>query len=165
MTLSSTKKDSIPAESRLPLANKASGRSRNLRTVTSGRDSNSPLASTRSTGDGGAANDHVPAAWFTFEPECIDDRAQLRAGLLMTLESPAARAAQIARQMLLFGRIIPIEELVATIDAISVGAVRDLAGAIMTGSAPTIATVGPAKGLVRSEVLADRLGAPTPVPV
>jgi predicted Zn-dependent peptidase len=90
-------------------------------------------------------------------------RAQLRAGLLMTLESPAARAAQIARQMLLFGRVIAIEELVATIDAISVGAVRDLAGAIVTGSAPTIATVGPAKGLVRSEALADRLGAPVPV--
>ncbi len=34
-------------------------------------------------------------------------RAQLRAGLLMTLESPAARAGQLARQLLLFGRDHP----------------------------------------------------------
>jgi predicted Zn-dependent peptidase len=81
----------------------------------------------------------------------------------MTLESPAARAGQIARQMQLFGRIIPIEELVATIDAITVRAVRDLAGDIITGSVPTIAAVGPAKGLIRADKFAERLGA-APVP-
>ena len=77
------------------------------------------------------------------ERELDRARAQLRAGLLMTLESPAARAGQLARQILLFGRPIPIEELVAKIEAISVGAVRDLAGAIITGSAPTIAAGRP----------------------
>ena len=47
----------------------------------------------------------------------------------MTLESPAARAGQLARQLLLFGRIIPPEELVARIEAIDATHVRDLAGA------------------------------------
>jgi predicted Zn-dependent peptidase len=89
-------------------------------------------------------------------------RAQLRAGLLMTLESPAARAGQIARQMQLFGRVIPIDELVAKVDAITVGQVRDLAGAIVTGSAPTVAAVGPSRGLDGADRLADQLGARVP---
>ena len=89
-------------------------------------------------------------------------RAQLRAGLLMILESPSGRAGQIARQMMLYGRVIPLEELVATIDAIPLAAVRDLAGAIITGSAPTIAAVGPSKGLVHADVLAERLGGRVP---
>jgi predicted Zn-dependent peptidase len=89
-------------------------------------------------------------------------RAQVRAGLLMTLESPAARAGQIARQLQLFGRVIPVEELVATIDAITVRAVRDLAGTIITGSTPTIAAVGPAKSLLRADMAAERVAAPVP---
>jgi predicted Zn-dependent peptidase len=89
-------------------------------------------------------------------------RAQIRAGLLMILESPSARAGQIARQIAIYGRIIPLQELVATIDAIPLRAVRDLAGALITGSAPTIAAVGPSKGLVQAEVLAERLGGRVP---
>ncbi len=86
-------------------------------------------------------------------------RAQVRAGLLMMLESPSSRAGQIARQMHIYGRVIPIEEMVAMIDAISVRTVRDLAGSIISGSAPTVAAVGPSKGLIRTDKLAERLGA------
>jgi predicted Zn-dependent peptidase len=93
------------------------------------------------------------------EGEVSRARAQVRAGLLMTLESPSARAGQIARQMQLYDRIIPIEELVARIDAVTVRALRDLAGEIVTGSNPTIAAVGPSKGLIRADKLAERLGA------
>ncbi|MCR4283549.1 MAG: insulinase family protein [Bauldia sp.] len=87
-------------------------------------------------------------------------RAQLRAGLLMTLESPAARAGQLARQFLLFGRPIPVEELVAKIDAITVGDVRSLAGDIFTGSRPTVAAVGALDGMAGYDTLAERFGAP-----
>ena len=38
-------------------------------------------------------------------------RAQIRAQLLMGQESPAARAGQMARQMMLYGRPIPNEEM------------------------------------------------------
>ena len=86
-------------------------------------------------------------------------KAQLRAGLLMTLESPAARAGQIARQILLFGRPLPIEELVGRIDAITVRALRDLAGELITGSMPTVAAVGPLDGMISREKLAERFGA------
>ena len=85
-------------------------------------------------------------------------RAQLRSGLLMTLESPSARAGQLARQILLFGRVIPVEELVAKIDAITVAEVRDLAGAIVSGGPPTLAAVGPLDGLIGRDKLAGRFG-------
>ena len=84
--------------------------------------------------------------------------AQLRAGLLMTLESPAARAGQMARQLLLFGRLIPVDELVARVEAISVEDVRDLAGRIFGGSAPTLATVGPVNGMIERDRIAERFG-------
>jgi predicted Zn-dependent peptidase len=86
-------------------------------------------------------------------------RAQLRAGLLMTLESPAARAGQMARQLLLFGRLIPIEELVEKIEAIDVTKVRDLAGRIFSGSPPTLSAVGPAGDMMARERIAARFGA------
>src|SRR5690606_39957147 len=38
-------------------------------------------------------------------------RAQYRAGLMMSRESPSSRASQIARQLLLYGRPIEIEEM------------------------------------------------------
>ena len=59
------------------------------------------------------------AAHDITEAELARARAQLRAGLLMTLESPAARAGQLARQILIFGRVIPVDELVEKIDAIA----------------------------------------------
>ena len=84
-------------------------------------------------------------------------RAQLRAGLLMTLESPAARAGQLARQLLLFGRIIEPDELVARIEAIDAGQVRALAGRLFAGT-PTLASVGPVNGMMGRDQIAARFG-------
>jgi predicted Zn-dependent peptidase len=86
-------------------------------------------------------------------------RAQLRAGLLMTLESPTARAGQLARQILLFGRHIPTTELVAKVDAISVSEVRKLAEDIFTGSKPTVSAVGALDHMMDHDAIARRLGA------
>jgi predicted Zn-dependent peptidase len=93
------------------------------------------------------------------ERELDRSRAQLRAGLLMTLESPAARAGQLARQMLLFGRVIPADELVATINAITVADIRRLAEGIFTGSRPTVSAVGALKGMMDHDRLAERFAA------
>jgi predicted Zn-dependent peptidase len=88
-------------------------------------------------------------------------RAQLRAGLLMTLESPAARAGQLARQLLLFGRIIPPDELVARIETIDAEQVRELAARLFRGP-PTLASVGPVKGMLGRDKIAERFGAHRP---
>lgn len=99
------------------------------------------------------------AAHDISEKELQRARAQVRAGLLMTLESPAARAGQIARQLLLFGRTIPTEELVAKIEAISVETIRDLATRIFTGSTPTLAAVGAIGGMMDHAEVTRRFGA------
>ncbi len=100
------------------------------------------------------------AAGDLTETEVERSRAQARAGLLMALESPLARASQLARQMLVFGRILPIEELVERIDAVSVNDVRRLADAIFTGTTPTMAAVGPVGSLIDHQSVVERLGAP-----
>lgn len=92
------------------------------------------------------------------EKEVARARAQMRASLLMSLESPAARAGQLARQILLFGRTVPVDELVARIDAVDVGALRRLAERIFTGSPPTVAAIGPIERLADRDRIAARLG-------
>ena len=80
------------------------------------------------------------------EKELDRARAQIRASLLMSLESPASRAAQIARQMLIYGKVIDLNELVAKIDAITAQDLRGLAKQIFSTNSPTLATIGPVQG-------------------
>jgi predicted Zn-dependent peptidase len=46
-------------------------------------------------------------------------RAQMKAGLLMGLESPSARAERNARLVAIWDRVPPLEETVARIDAVT----------------------------------------------
>jgi predicted Zn-dependent peptidase len=73
-----------------------------------------------------ALTDTVIAACATgLEPaELARAKAQVRAGLLMSLENPAGQAEYHARQMLLRGRIVPAAEVVARLEACSVEDVR-----------------------------------------
>lgn len=70
--------------------------------------------------------------------------AQLKAGLLMALESSSVRAEQMARNLLTHGALIPSQELVARVDAVTRTAVRDVAARI-AGAVPTVAIVGSGK--------------------
>lgn len=94
------------------------------------------------------------------EVEISRAKAQLRASLVMALESPVARAGQLARQILLFGRPLDIKELVEKVDAVNVEGVRRLAGAIFTGTLPTMASIGPVKRLIPHGDIVARLGSP-----
>ena len=76
------------------------------------------------------------------EAEVARARAQLKAGTLMALESTSHRCEQLAQQLLVFGRPIPVDEIVAKIEAVDAAAVsRVLRRAL--GSKPTLAAVGP----------------------
>lgn len=81
------------------------------------------------------------------ENEVKRSRAQVRSSLLMSLESPSSRAAQIARQMLVFGRVIDLNELVAKVDAITPSDLRDLGRSIFADTVPTLASIGPIDGI------------------
>jgi predicted Zn-dependent peptidase len=92
------------------------------------------------------------------EDEIKKARAQMRAGLLMTLESPSGRAGQLARQVMIFGRPLALSELIERVEAVTADGVRRLASSIFTGRAPTVAAVGPVSGLVSRDGIAERLG-------
>ncbi|WP_373237589.1 M16 family metallopeptidase [Cohaesibacter celericrescens] len=92
------------------------------------------------------------------EAELGRSRAQIKAGLLMGMESPSSRAGQLARQKMLFGKPRSFEEMIDSISHISVQDVRKLAGDIITGSAPSLASVGPVDALMPVDDIAARLG-------
>ena len=60
-------------------------------------------------------------------------KAQLKAGLLMSLEGPAGYADYLARQLLIHGRVVPPAELVAAVDAPTVDTVRAAADRMLSG--------------------------------
>ncbi|MDJ0947133.1 MAG: pitrilysin family protein [Kiloniellales bacterium] len=83
-------------------------------------------------------------------------KAQLKANILMGRESTGARCEQLAQQLLIYGRPLPVAEIVAKIDAIDVSAVRELAARLAAGS-PTLASLGPLNGARPFEDLARSL--------
>ena len=81
------------------------------------------------------------------EDEIARARAQLKASLLMGLESCSAVCEDLARQLLCFNRRVPTEEVVAKIDAVDTAAVRRLGRNLLSGDGLTLAAVGPIKAL------------------
>jgi predicted Zn-dependent peptidase len=76
------------------------------------------------------------------EAEVARARAQLKAGLLMGLESPSSRAERNARLLAIWGRVPDVDEAVAKIDAVSTDGVRAYA-ADMAASRAALAVYGP----------------------
>jgi predicted Zn-dependent peptidase len=75
------------------------------------------------------------------EAEVRRAKAQMTVSLLAALESPGARAQQLARQLEVYGRALSIDEMMGRIEAITLEQVRKT-GAAMLRSAPTVATIG-----------------------
>jgi len=91
------------------------------------------------------------------EAEVARAKAQMKAGLLMALESSSARAEQLARQMLNWGRPIALDELVAKIEAVTVASARAAGRALIARGRPAIAALGPGAGLESAATIADSL--------
>ncbi len=85
-------------------------------------------------------------------------RAQLKAGLLMSLESTSSRGEQLARQWQIFGRLIPVAETLAKIEAVTEADICAAAARIFH-SKPTLATLGPIKQVPKLSQIIDRLAA------
>ncbi|WP_137156506.1 pitrilysin family protein [Rhizobium sp. FKL33] len=85
-------------------------------------------------------------------------RAQIRAQLLMGQESPAARAGQIARQVMLYGRPIPNDELMQRLNDITTDRLTDLAGRLFFDTTPTLSAIGPVEQLAPMEDILQSLG-------
>ena len=91
------------------------------------------------------------------EAEIARAKTQMKAGLLMALESSSARTEQLARQMFAWGRPIPLDELVARIEAVTVMSTRAAGRALIGRGRPTIAAIGPGPGLESAATIAESL--------
>jgi predicted Zn-dependent peptidase len=69
-------------------------------------------------------------------------KAQLKVGLLMSLESSSSRAEQMARQIINIDRLISAAELVERVEAVTGARVRALAEKLLSSAPPSIAVVG-----------------------
>ncbi|MES0869246.1 M16 family metallopeptidase [Pseudovibrio denitrificans] len=91
------------------------------------------------------------------EKEVSRAKAQLRSGLLMALESPAARAGQLARQVMIYGHPVAIEELEKRLNAVSADRLQVLAEKLFATDNPTFVKVGPKAPMLNYAELKERL--------
>ncbi|MBX5454352.1 MAG: insulinase family protein [Acidobacteriia bacterium] len=92
------------------------------------------------------------------EEELARARAQVKASVLMSLESTTSRCEQLARQMQVFGRVIPTEEIVARIAAVTAEDVCRTAARLFRAP-PTLAALGPVSKVPGLPLIVDRLAA------
>ena len=97
------------------------------------------------------------AAETISETEIARAKAQLKAGLLMALESSGERLGQLARQMITWGRPIPLDELVEKIEAVTVESARAAGRALIRRGKPAIAVIGLGSGLENAAAIAETL--------
>ena len=92
------------------------------------------------------------------EAELARARAQVKASLLMSLESTGSRCEQLARQLQVFGRVVPIEETVRKINAVTTADVCRAAARLFRAT-PTLAAMGPAERVPALAEIAEKLAA------
>ena len=85
-------------------------------------------------------------------------KIQHKAGMKMALESSMSRCEQLGRQILIYGKAIPIPEIIERIDAVDIDAVSRVATRIMASGAPTVAAIGPIGNLESYSAIAARFG-------
>ncbi|MGI9506058.1 MAG: M16 family metallopeptidase [Geminicoccaceae bacterium] len=93
------------------------------------------------------------------EDELARARAQLKASMMMGLESCFAQSEDVARQLLIFGRRIPHEETIDEINAVDADAIRRVGERLIEGKRPTLAAIGPIGKLPGLEKIEERLAA------
>jgi predicted Zn-dependent peptidase len=92
------------------------------------------------------------------ETELARSKAQVKVALLTALETPGGRIERMARQLLSWGRVIPSNEVIAKVDAVTADDIREVGRRLLAG-APTLAAIGPIKGLPSLAAIADGLRA------
>jgi predicted Zn-dependent peptidase len=83
-------------------------------------------------------------------------KAQLKAGLMMALESSSARAEQMARQLMIHGRLVPAAELIDAVEAVTADKVAVFAARMASGP-PALAIVGAGRKSAEFAERAQRL--------
>jgi predicted Zn-dependent peptidase len=90
------------------------------------------------------------------EAEVQRARAQLKAGILMSLESTGSRCEQLARHQQIYGEPQSVEDIVAKVEAVDVKSVIGAARRLFAG-VPTFAAIGPLDAVEEYDVIRERL--------
>jgi predicted Zn-dependent peptidase len=90
------------------------------------------------------------------EAELARAKAQLKAGLVMSLESASARADQMARQFLAFGKVPEMATIIAKVERVTTADVSRLANRILRSGKPALAAVGALAKLAPYDRIAAR---------
>src|SRR5436305_1708000 len=85
-------------------------------------------------------------------------KAQMKAGLLMSLESTSARCEQLAQHLLIYGTPFDPPEVVRRIEAVDDAAIRRVVSRWLSAP-PTVAALGPLSRLEDYDKLQARLAA------
>lgn len=83
------------------------------------------------------------AAGDITEEEVTRARVQMKAGMLMGLESPSSRAERMARMVHVHGRVMPLDETVAKIDGVTRADVLAFAARMASEAPAALALYGP----------------------
>lgn len=86
-------------------------------------------------------------------------RAQMKAGMLMGLESPSNRAERLARLVQIWGRVPPLEDTVGRIDAVGIEDVRAFAETMALQAPAALALYGPVSAAPTLAELQERRAA------
>tara|TARA_A100001037_G_scaffold253962_1_gene238849 strand:- start:1836 stop:3098 length:1263 start_codon:yes stop_codon:yes gene_type:complete len=92
------------------------------------------------------------------EEEIARARTQLKSNLLMGMESTGARAERVGQQMLLYDRVVSVDELVEKIENVTRESLAGLAQRVFA-TQPSLATVGPETAMESFDTISRRLAA------
>ena len=93
------------------------------------------------------------------DQEVARARAQMKAGMLMGLESPSNRAERLARVVQIWGRVPSLEDTVAKIDAVTTADVRKFAETLAARAPCALALYGPIESAPTLAELQERRAA------
>ena len=91
------------------------------------------------------------------EAEVARARTQMKAGLLMGLESPSSRAERLSRLLAIWDRVPSLGETIERIDAVDLGAIKAYAEKLVTEARVSMALYGPVEAAPPLEALRERL--------
>jgi len=102
------------------------------------------------------ADEVVRMAEDVTDEEAQRARTQLKAGLVMGMETSANRIEQMARQYMVHGRVLPVHEIIQKVDEVDAKALRAFGKKLLTSPSIAISAIGPLEGLESGPQLTAR---------
>lgn len=83
-------------------------------------------------------------------------KAQMKAGLAMAMESSSSRCEQLARNLLIYDRVISTEEILGKVDALTIEDVCTFGQSLIERFSPALSILGPSNDLASYDRIASR---------